>query len=164
MLDTQISAFRDVLKRLVYPVCIVSCKDSNGINHAITVSSVTSVSFNPASLLVCINSSSSIAFVLKEDVKLNISFLNSNQKAVADVCSNPSKKESRFKGEYWEFDNNLNPYVKNAQGIAFCVLSKLVNHGTHKVALLNLEDIKLQNGELNPLLYGNQNYLEKFTF
>lgn len=164
MLDATTASFRDVLKRLVYPVCIVSCKDLNGINYAITVSSVTSVSFDPPSLLVCINSSSSIASVLKENMKLNISFLNSSQKDIADLCSNPAKKEKRFQDGYWEFDSNLNPYVKHAQGIAFCIVSKIVNHGTHQVILLNLEDIKLHEEEINPLLYGNQHYLEKFTF
>lgn len=164
MLDATTASFRDVLKRLVYPVCIVSCKDLNGINYAITVSSVTSVSFDPPSLLVCINSSSSIASVMKKNMKLNISFLNSSQKDIADLCSNPSKKESRFHDQNWEFDHNLNPYVNNAQGVAFCILSKIVDHGTHQVILLNLEDIKLHEGKINPLLYGNQHYLEKFTF
>ena len=164
MSDVTTASFRAVLKRLVYPVCIVSLKDSNETNHAITVSSVTSVSFDPASLLVCINSSSSIASALKENMKINISFLNSSQKDLADLCSNPAKKEKRFHDRYWELDSDLNPYVKHAQGTAFCILSKIINHGTHKVILLNLEDIKLNEGEINPLLYGNQHYLEKFTF
>ena len=47
--------FRLALRELVYPVCIVSAyNDETKENHAITVSSVTSLSFDPPSILVCI--------------------------------------------------------------------------------------------------------------
>ena len=48
--------FRLALRELVYPVCVVSTYNhETKENHAITVSSVTSLSFEPPSILVCIN-------------------------------------------------------------------------------------------------------------
>ena len=158
------SSFRNILKGLVYPVCVASYKGPDLTNHAITVSSVTSVSFEPASLLVCINSDSSMSNAIDEKVKLNISFLHSSQKNIAELCSNPASKIRRFDNSYWDFDLNANPYIKDAQGVAFCFIDKIINHGTHQVLILNLENVLTKEAAPSPLLYGNQSYLEKFTF
>ena len=72
--------FRLALRELVYPVSVVSSyNDKTKENHAITVSSVTSLSFEPPSILVCINKDSSIHSSLKKDSSFNISFLSSSQ-------------------------------------------------------------------------------------
>ena len=52
--------FRLAMRRYVYSVSILSNKDSDGNSNAITVSSVTSISMDPPSLLVCINKNSRI--------------------------------------------------------------------------------------------------------
>ena len=56
--------FKTLLKTLVYPVCVISGVNQEGDPKAITVSSVTSVSFSPQSLLVCINKDSSFHEIL----------------------------------------------------------------------------------------------------
>ena len=52
--------FRKAMRSYVYSVSILSNINENNECHAITVSSVTSVSIDPPSLLVCINKSASI--------------------------------------------------------------------------------------------------------
>ena len=52
--------FRLAMRRYVYSVSILSNKDFDGNSNAITVSSVTSISMDPPSLLVCINKNSRI--------------------------------------------------------------------------------------------------------
>ena len=49
--------FRKAMRSYVYSVSILSNINENSECHAITVSSVTSVSIDPPSLLVCINKS-----------------------------------------------------------------------------------------------------------
>ena len=52
--------FRLAMRRYIYSVSIMSNKDEEGNLNAITVSSVTSISMEPPSLLICINKSSRI--------------------------------------------------------------------------------------------------------
>jgi len=78
--------FVKMMRNLEYPVCIFSGKRNNN-RYAITVSSVTSVSLDPESLLVCINSRASIKEALLIGEKLNINFLSPEQKEVASICS-----------------------------------------------------------------------------
>ena len=49
--------FRLAMRRYIYSVSIMSNKDDIGNSNAITVSSVTSISMDPPSLLICINKS-----------------------------------------------------------------------------------------------------------
>ena len=70
MRDTFIGALRNV----VYPVSIVSSSGEDK-KYAITVSSVTSVSIDPPSLLVCINKNSSFIDSIANDSFMNINFL-----------------------------------------------------------------------------------------
>ena len=52
--------FRLAMRRYIYSVSIMSNKDDQGSSNAITVSSVTSISMDPPSLLICINKSARI--------------------------------------------------------------------------------------------------------
>ena len=50
--------FRLAMRRYIYSVSIMSNRDNGENTNAITVSSVTSISMDPPSLLICINKSS----------------------------------------------------------------------------------------------------------
>jgi len=153
-----ISEFTDGMRRIVYPVCIASAA-SNKANTAITVSSVTSVSIDPPTLLVCINSSSSMSNSMKKDKFVNISFLNYNQHGLASICSNKYLAEKRFDSDDWLYDKNRTPYVKDSEMVAFCMVSKVIEFATHQVAFLSVENVKCsQNIQPEPLLYQNGKY------
>ena len=52
--------FRLAMRSYIYSVSVLSNKSEDGFCNAITVSSVTSISMEPPSLLVCINKDSKI--------------------------------------------------------------------------------------------------------
>ena len=100
--------FRLALRELVYPVCVVSAyNDQTNENHAITVSSVTSLSFDPPSILVCINKDSSIHSSLRKDSNFNISFLSSSQTEISNLCGTDELSDKRFDNDFWDFKNNI---------------------------------------------------------
>ena len=67
--------FRLAMRRYIYSVSIMSSKDDGYLN-AITVSSVTSISMDPPSLLICINKSARIHDTLKIGSEFCINLLN----------------------------------------------------------------------------------------
>ena len=71
--------FRLAMRRYIYSVSIMSNKDDNRNLNAITVSSVTSISMDPPSLLICINKSSRIHNTLQIGSKFCINLLNKQQ-------------------------------------------------------------------------------------
>ena len=79
--------------------------DANGNPNAITVSSVTSISMNPPSLLICINKSSRIHDTLEIGSKFCINLLNKDQEELSNICSDEDRYEQRFSDENWNLDN-----------------------------------------------------------
>lgn len=148
--------FKALLKSLVYPVCVISGISQTGTPKAITVSSVTSVSFSPQSLLVCINKDSSFYEILSKGCKLSLSFLNSNQSNIAKICSIDNE---RFNNDFWNFDDDDIPSVKDSLGNILCSVSNIVDHGTHAISILDVIKINFQEKNYKSLLYGNQSYI-----
>ena len=71
--------FRLAMRRYIYSVSVMSNVGTNGTPNAITVSSVTSISMDPPSLLICINKSSRIHDTLEIGSKFCINLLNKDQ-------------------------------------------------------------------------------------
>ena len=67
--------FRNAMRKYIYSVSIFSNKSTSGDLNAITVSSVTSISMNPPSLLVCINKDARIHDTLLEGEEFCINLL-----------------------------------------------------------------------------------------
>lgn len=76
--------FIKALRNLAYPVCIIS-NIENGHKNAITVSSMTSLSIDPASLLACINKSASIHKTLNVGNLVNVNLLSSSQQEISKL-------------------------------------------------------------------------------
>ena len=141
--------FRLALRELVYPVSVVSSyNDKTKENHAITVSSVTSLSFEPPSILVCINKDSSIHSSLKKDSKFNISFLSSSQTEISNLCGTDELSDKRFDNDFWDFKNNIGFTIK-----------EITSHGSHSVFFGDVVEV-IKNSNTKPLLYGKGEYLD----
>ena len=125
--------FRLAMRRYIYSVSIMSNKDDIGNSNAITVSSVTSISMDPPSLLICINKSSRIHNTLKIGTKFCINLLNKNQEGLSNICSDEDSYEDRFKDENWNIESV--PFLKNAQANIFCKVDKLTSYHTHTIVV-----------------------------
>ena len=151
--------FRLALRELVYPVCVVSTyNDETKENHAITVSSVTSLSFEPPSILVCINKYSSIHSSLKKDSNFNISFLSSSQTEISNLCGTDKLSDKRFDNDFWDFKNNIG-FIKNSQSVISCTIKEITSHGSHSVFFGDVVEV-IKNSNTKPLLYGKGEYLD----
>jgi flavin reductase (DIM6/NTAB) family NADH-FMN oxidoreductase RutF len=156
----MIKDFRKALTKLVYPVAIVSGLDSANNNYAITVSSLTSVSFEPPSILVCINKESSFSSAVKINNFININLLNNSQKEISTICSNPAKKVERFDNQFWSYDENNVPYLKSSQSVLFSNIESYILFGTHYIVVMKIFKTLNFSNSFKPLLYGNQKYID----
>ena len=82
-MDLQ-NEFRIGMRKYIYSVSVISNIQSNGTKNAITVSSVTSISINPPSIITCINKKSSIHESLVPNSKFCINLLNEKQQDIAE--------------------------------------------------------------------------------
>ena len=147
--------FRLAMRRYIYSVSIMSNKDDNGNSNAITVSSVTSISMDPPSLLICINKSSRIHDTLQIGSKFCINLLKKDQEELSNICSDEESYEERFNNENW--DTKEIPFLSNAQANIFCRVDKLTSYHTHTIVVGLVENANHTN-EISTLTYVDGKY------
>ena len=147
--------FRLAMRRYIYSVSIMSNKDDNRNLNAITVSSVTSISMDPPSILICINKSSRIHNTLQVGSKFCINLLNKQQIELSNICSDEDSYEKRFSDEHWNIKEI--PFLSNAQANIFCKVDKLTSYHTHTIIIGLVEDANYAE-EISTLTYVDGEY------
>ena len=147
--------FRLAMRRYIYSVSIMSNKDNADNPNAITVSSVTSISMDPPSLLICVNKSSRIHNSIQLESKFCINLLNNEQEHLSNICSDEDMYDQRFKDENWNLDGI--PFLKNAQANIFCKVDKLTSYHTHTIVIGLVEDANYAD-EISTLTYVDGGY------
>ena len=147
--------FKKAMRSYVYSVSIMSNIDDNKNLNAITVSSVTSVSIDPPSLLVCINKTAGIHDSIVKDSKFCINLLKKNQQDISNLCSSFQEEENRFKNDQW--DTTDIPFLKNAQANIFCKVDEIISYHTHSIVVAKVTESKYSN-EIDTLIYVDGSY------
>ena len=148
--------FRKAMRNYIYSVSILSNKNIDGELNAITVSSVTSISMEPPSLLVCINKSSRIHDTLIKNSDFCINLLNKNQQEVSNICSTGSLYDQRFDHDKW--NTQTIPFLEEAQANIFCSIEDLVPYHTHTIVIGRVLNA-ISNDKINTLSYVNGKYV-----
>lgn len=148
--------FRKAMRNYIYSVSILSNKNIDGELNAITVSSVTSISMEPPSLLVCINKSSRIHDTLIKNSDFCINLLNKNQEEISNICSTDSLYDQRFDHDKW--NTQTIPFLEEAQANIFCSIEDLVPYHTHTIVIGKVLNA-ISNDKINTLSYVNGEYV-----
>lgn len=145
------------MRRLAASVCVITAVDSSGQRHAMTATSVTSVSDAPASLLVCINSQSSLHDIVAAGHAFAVNVLSAHHADISVLCANGEAGENRFTLGDWDSAHGL-PWLRDAQAVFFCESAAQMNHGTHLIVVGNVREVRVQQQPVNPLLYADGQY------
>jgi flavin reductase (DIM6/NTAB) family NADH-FMN oxidoreductase RutF len=145
------------MRRLAASVCVITARDSSGQRQAMTATAVTSVSDNPASLLVCVNRQTTLHTVLAAGGSFVVNVLGADQADISVQCASAESGEARFATGDWVEAHGL-PYLRNAQAVFFCDSATQMVHGTHLIAVGNIREVLVSQEPVNPLLYANGQY------
>ena len=149
--------FRNAMRSLAATVCIVSIADQDGWN-GMTATSVTSVSMDPASVLVCVNNTASLHEPLTAGARFCINILKSSQIPHAGAFSTKKLKGAeRFAGGHWEADEQGLPYLVDAQANMLCTIDMAVPYGTHTIFIGRVDTVRVAD-TVSPLIYADGKY------
>lgn len=134
--------FREAMAHLSAAVNIVTSNGAAG-KIGITVSSVTSVSDSPPTLLFCVNKQSELHDVLQQNQDVCVNVLNHQQADLAKHFAGmtESTMAERFEWDIWD-DNALG--VPRLRGAISNLDGKIVAAhpvGTHSIFIVELSDI-----------------------
>ncbi len=147
--------FLEVLRTTKQNVFILAAEKGDE-KHAMTVSSVFSVSLEPMSMMVSVNQQAGIHDVLRVNDKFSLNLLASNQIEIAEICSGSEEGQVRFEHDDWEMEEI--PYLKNAQSNLFCSCKKIIPLYSHSLVIGEVDKI-FHSGNMNPLIYQDGKYV-----
>ncbi|WP_191298988.1 flavin reductase family protein [Lentzea cavernae] len=122
-----------------------------------TVSSLSSVSVDPPTLLVCLRDSSPTLDALVWNGSFTVNLLHHEARPAAELFS--SGDPERFRQVVWErpLDVGGPHLVDDAHAAADCVVDHMHRIGTHVVVFGKVQRVVHRSG-LQPLLYGMRTY------
>ena len=149
-------ALKQALRRLAKAVVVITTRH-DGVRFAMAATAVSELSFDPPSMLVCVNRSASLYAPLSAGAPYAINILHHSQSAIAASCSGAQKGEARFAtGEWPETDLDV-PRLGGAQASIVCRTVKQVDHGTHGVFIGDVVEVYME-GVAEPLVYVDGRY------
>lgn len=152
------SLFKAGMRQLAGGVCVIAT-EHDGNRHASTVTSVSSLSMDPPSMIVCINAGSSIHQPLQASRRLSVNLLSTGQLGVADRCTgfDGSVGEARFAVGEWSRHQSGSPVLDDALVSIVCTVEQSWTGGSHSVLLCAVESI-VAGPPGQPLVYANRAY------
>ena len=126
-------------------------------DHAMTASSVVSLSLDPPSMLVCVNKEASIHKKKEKERFFCINILAKDQIDLANLCSSADNEDSRFNSEEWSLMKGI-PYNNESSANIFCRCFDSFFHSSHTVFFGEVVEV-INNNKEGPLMYGAGKYL-----
>lgn len=148
--------FKRAMRAFPATVSIITANDGRR-HHGMTVTSVTSLSMDPPSLLMCLNQLALIHDIMLESRYFNVNVLRVGQQEMANDFAGRLPHEERFKNVQWGFDDSNVPILKDAHSVLSCRKSAALPFGTHTIIVGVVERVLLDS-ECQPLMYHEGSY------
>jgi flavin reductase len=148
--------FRLAMRRVASTVAIVSTQRESE-RHGTTATSVTSISMDPPSVLVCFNQTSRLHDFLHSQDHFCINVLHTANLDVARAFSSNATAAERFAIGDWRMDGEGTPYLADAQANLFCQKEQEVTYGSHTIFIGRVLRALTREG-VSPLVYRDGRY------
>jgi len=150
------AAFRQAMRSIAATVSIITAGDRER-GHGMTATAVTSVSLDPAALLVCINNRTLLHHIMSSTERFCVNVLAQEHQDLSAAFSGAVAPGERFAlGDWAETEEGIK-HLASAQARIFCVKKLAVPFGTHTVFIGEVDDVQLSDRSA-PLLYQNATY------
>lgn len=150
--------FRQVMGNHAAGVVVVSTA-WNGVNHGVTINSMTSVSLNPAIVLVCLNHNSQTAAAVRSRGWFSLNLLDESQELISRQFVR--KDVDRFADVPLHDRTDGLPLITGAAGHLVCRLKAIDSVGDHYVIYGDVTECSKRG--TRPLLYHKGQYCRLAT-
>jgi flavin reductase (DIM6/NTAB) family NADH-FMN oxidoreductase RutF len=147
--------FRQVMGFFATGVTLLTAASGDTL-RAMTANSVTSVSLDPLSLLVCVNRGAVMHSVLSESGAFAINILSKEQEQLSRACARTDSPEARLEGVPFSIGAAGAPIVDGSIGFVECKTAAALDFGTHTIFVGEVVNVDARSGD--PLLFYRGQY------
>jgi len=151
-----LDAFRSAMRHVAATVYAVTT-GAVGERHGILATAVSSLSFEPPSLLVCVNRAASLHEPLACAEIFCVNVLGLGNREIAEVFEK-ARGEERFAAGVWDERHGV-PVLGNAQSYFICRTAHRHEFGTHTIFIGELIDARHRHNAA-PLTYYDRHYID----
>lgn len=157
MMPVDPEELRLAMRRWTTGVTVVSVKHK-GISHGMTVSSFTSVSLNPATVIVSLMKASRTHDMIINNGTFGITFLSNHQQSISERFAEQSTEiGDRFIGlETFTLMSGA-PFIRGSLAFLDCRLVTVHGFGMNSLLVSEVLATKVGNGK-KPIVYFDQRY------
>ena len=146
---------RNAMRYFASHVTVVTSALDSGELFGLTVTAFTSVSLEPALVLICIRNESTATELFKESGRFCVNILAESQRAVAEKFS-LAGEAGRFLDLDYYLGKGGSPIIKECVGYVDCKITRHLKEGDHTIFFGEAVDV--HGDDKKPLLYLNRNY------
>lgn len=157
--ESPVDITREVMSGVPAGVAVLTVVDDDGLPHGMTVSSLTPVSADPPSVLVCVGATASMQPLLTEDRELCVNLLRPSQ--VDRSIGFAYGEEEPFEVFLWEQAGNGTPLLSEVAGHLLGRVDRVVLHHQTAVVLIAVTGGSVEVDEV--LIYWRQKYFGEMT-
>ena len=148
--------FRRVCAQFCTGVAIAAVVDAAGRPHGLTINSFTSVSLQPAMVLICIDNRAAVLSVFREAAHFSINFLGVGQQQISNRFA--TAPDDRFVGVEWSAGPHGSPVIAGSIAVLECGNVQAIAAGDHTILLAEALYAHVEGGE--PLVYFSSGYVK----
>lgn len=145
--------FRTAMADLPAAVSIITTATPSGEPRGATVSAVTSLSKDPAMLLVCLDNASDTLAALEPDRDFLVHIVSDELQDTAMAFA--TKGSSKFDGVAWSSTATRTPRIDGATTVFACTVHSLVPGGDHTIVVGDIHEID-HDATRPPVVYHRQ--------
>jgi len=152
--------FRQVMSRLAGGVTVVATVDADGVAHGMTVNTLTSVSLDPALVLICCERDASLHAPLLSSGRWTVSLLSAEQEQLSRWFATRERRGTdQFDGLAVRPGAHTGvPILTEALGWLECRTWATYDGGDHTIVVGEVLDLGLGIAGADPLLYFGSEY------
>jgi flavin reductase (DIM6/NTAB) family NADH-FMN oxidoreductase RutF len=140
-------------------VSVITTINSKGIPFGLTMNAVTSLSLEPAMLLVCVDKNSDTLAPMLETLCFCINVLSNAQQELSGRFA--KKGDNKFEGVNWSAEPNGAPVLDGSLVSFTCSIAHVYEGGDHIIVCGKVEQIAdNSSGGTEPLIYFKGGYRE----
>lgn len=150
--------FRASMRVFAAGVSLVTSRDEHGDFHGMAVTSSTSLSLDPPSMLVAVNRSASVYPVMKNSGLFCINILTHKHAEILANFSRSDLRHLRFSEECWFSSDDGLPILGDALAAMLCVVEESHDFGSHTVFFGRVKEVRVSNmdcQEDGPIIWMN---------
>ena len=155
-MTVTIDNFKQALRLWASGVTVVTSKTEQSGCQGMTATSFSSVSTEPAQILVCINESADTGKGIREGGHFAVNILNNHQQDISNQFAGASSQQQRFDNVSWSEGVTGVPVLDDSLASIECKLAQQVLAGTHWIMIGEVQNVICRSG--SPLLYYNSAY------